>query len=342
MDRTDKPEQEKKIADFDSIAENLRSKSIIGNNQFLISRFTNSAQEKDLSEGSNCQGFGRIHLFKFDTGNDWVKDPLPHQVAAWKLGLPFRHEERVQVFQNAACNCRCWYCFVDYKLLSASKSNSDFKTADDLLDLFLQEKNRPYIIDLSGGQPDIIPEWPIRMMEALIRRKLDNHCYLWLDDNLTTYYAWKYLTDDDFEVMRNFKNFGRVGCFKGFSPESFHENTRAHPEIFKRQIDIMSKWVNSGLDMYGYITLTTSSLDNFEQSLKNFMDEVQDKIHPDFLLRIVPLKIALYTPVEGRIDKKTSDAISNQNVVLSAWNDELAKRYSREDRERPIYSIKIN
>jgi len=233
MDQTDKSGQERKLIDIDSIAASLRSKSIIGNNKFLISRFTNSTQEKDLSEGSNCQGFGRIHHFKFNKGKDWINDPLPHQVAAWKLGRSFYPEERVQVFQNAACNCRCWYCFVDYKLLSASKSNSDFKTADDLLDLYLQENKRPYIIDLSGGQPDIIPEWPVRMMEALIKRNLDDHCYLWLDDNLTTYNAWRYLTVKDFEVMRNFKNFGRVGCFKGFSPKSFHENTGAHPDIFK-------------------------------------------------------------------------------------------------------------
>jgi len=218
MDQAHESEQERKTLDFDSFATNLRSKSIIGNNQFLISRFTNSVQEKDLSEGSNCQGFGRIHHFKFEKGNDWVNDPLPHQVAAWKLGLPFHHEERVQVFQNAACNCRCWYCFVDYNLLTASKSHSDFKTADDLLDLFLQEKNRPYIIDLSGGQPDIIPEWPVRMMEALIRRKLDDRCYLWLDDNLTTYNAWKYLSNEDFEVMRNFKISEELVALRVFRP----------------------------------------------------------------------------------------------------------------------------
>jgi uncharacterized Fe-S cluster-containing radical SAM superfamily protein len=263
-------------------------------------------------------------------------------VAAWKLGLPFHQEERVQVFQNAACNCRCWYCFVDYKLLSASRSNSDFKAADDLLDLFLRENDRPYIIDLSGGQPDIIPEWPVRMMEALIRRKLDDQCYLWLDDNLTTYNAWKYLTEKDFEVMQKFKNFGRVGCFKGFSPESFHENTRAPPGIFKRQIDIMSRWVDLGLDMYGYVTLTISNLNGFEQSLKNFMDDVQDKIHPNFLLRIIPLKIDLFTPVLGRMEKKWQDAIFNQYEVLSLWKSELDKRYSKKDRESPIYSIKIN
>jgi hypothetical protein len=142
--------------------------------------------------------------------------------------------------------------------------------------------------------------------------------------------------------MQKFKNFGRVGCFKGFSPESFHENTRAPPGIFKRQIDIMSRWVDLGLDMYGYVTLTISNLNGFEQSLKNFMDDVQDKIHPNFLLRIIPLKIDLFTPVLGRMEKKWQDAIFNQYEVLSLWKSELDKRYSKKDRESPIYSIKIN
>ena len=315
---------------------------IRGNDQFLISRLTSSDQEKDLSEGTNCQGFGRIHHFKLAKGNNWVNDPLPHQVAAWRLGLPFHHEERVQVFQNAACNCRCWYCFVDDTLLSASRLSSDFKTADEILDLFLQENNRPYIIDLSGGQPDIIPEWPVRMMEALIRRNLADRLYLWLDDNLTTYNAWNYLTKMDFETMKNYKNFGRVGCFKGFSPDSFHENTMISPEIFKRQIDIMSRWVNLGLDMYGYITLTTSNLDNIKQNLKTFMDDVQNIIHPNFLLRIVPLKIDLFTPTFSRMSKKRQVSLFNQYEVLSLWKEELNNRYSKEEQNNPIYSIKIN
>jgi len=104
----------------------------------------------------------------------------------------------------------------------------------------------------------------------------------------------------------------------------------------------MSKWVDFGIDMYGYITLTTSSLNYSEQLLKDFMDEIQEKIHPNFLLRIIPLKIDLFTPVVGRMDKWTQDAIFNQFEVLSLWKTELEKRYSKKERESPIYSIKID
>src|SRR5437667_3836159 len=217
--------------DTDLYAKRLRQMSIIGNDKFLITNFRGSLQEKDITKGSNCKGFGRVHRFGNRPIGSWVPNPLPHTVAAWRLGLPERDTENAQVFQNASCNWRCWYCFVDFDLLAADRQRSDFVTADDLLDLFLAEPNRPKIIDLSGGQPDIIPEWPVRMMEALKRKKLDDQYFLWLDDNLSVYYPWEFLGDNDFALMRTYKNFARVGCFKGFSGESFRENTRANPEL---------------------------------------------------------------------------------------------------------------
>jgi uncharacterized Fe-S cluster-containing radical SAM superfamily protein len=341
MDQFNSSTSDEKTIDIDAVAAILRSKSIINNNQFLITNFSGSDQEKDFSEPANCQGFGRIHHFSFDHGKDWVPDPLPHHIAAWKLGLKIKKEERVQVFQNAACNCRCWYCFVDRKLLCASRFRSSFKTADQLVDLYLHENNRPHIIDLSGGQPDIIPEWTIRMMEALTKRGLEKHTYLWLDDNLTTYYAWKYLTPEDFDLMKKYKNFGRVGCFKGFSAKSFHENAGIPSEYFKRQIDIMSKWVKLGLDMYGYITLTTSDITELKPEISRFMDVIQKKIHPLFLLRIIPLKISVFNPTKKRMTNWMQIALSHQYDVLDAWNEELNNRYSKSERQTQIYSIKI-
>lgn len=330
------------IIDVDALAKKFRLKSIIDDNKFLITTLRGSNQEKDISEELNCQGLGRIHHFRFEKGKEWVPDPLPNQVAAWKLGIQIKDEERVQVFQNAACNCRCWYCFVDYSLLSAQKSKAEYKTADELIDLFLLEKGRPRIIDLSGGQPDIIPEWPVRMMEAIIRRGLEDQYFLWVDDNLTSYFAWDYLKKSDFELMQSYKNFARVGCFKGYSPESFSENTRARPEIFKRQIEIMTRWVNLGLDMYGYITLTTSKLEGMRNSLREFMDAIQENVHHSFLLRIIPLKIFPFTPTKGRMNDWQLKSLANQHEVLSVWKDELDIRYSKDEQKCPIYLVKIN
>ncbi len=329
------------LAAFDSNTANLRSRSIDENGRFLVANLAGSVQERDLTEGCNCQGYGRIHHFFLEHGYEWPANPLPHHVAAWKLGRETPNMERVQVFQIAACNCRCWYCYVDYDLLSASPSRSAFKSAEELLELFLMEENRPDVIDLSGGQPDIVPEWPVRMMEALTKRGLQDDYYLWMDDNLTSYNAWTYLSSSEVDLLRTYKNFGRVGCFKGFSSRTFHENTCAPAELLKRQINIMSRWVDSGIDTYGYITLTTSNLTGSRRALASFLDQIQEKIHPLLPLRVVPLRILPYAPTDRRMKKWMRDAMTNQLEVLSHWKDEIEARYSKEEIRLPIYMVKV-
>lgn len=325
--------------DLDGYAKALRQKCIVGKDNFLITNLSGSLEEKDLTLGTNCQGFGRIHHFGNQTDEEWIPNPLPHQVASWRLGLPADSTKTAQVFQTASCNMRCWYCFVDFDLLSALESKSAFKTTDELLDLFLLESDKPRIIDLSGGQPDIIPEWPVRMMESLLRRKLENDYFLWIDDNLSLYYAWEYLTSRDFDLMRRYRNFARVGCFKGYSPQSFHENTMGDPKLFLRQVDILSKWSKLGIDTYGYITLTSSDVGGMRKDLHSFMNSIQKQIGHYFLLRVIPLKIIEFTPTAQRMNDQRRRAIANQQEAMGAWIEELESRYSKKERALPIYEV---
>jgi len=176
-------------------------------------------------------------------------------------------------------------------------------------------------------------------MEALLRKGLDHDYFLWMDDNLSLYYPWQYLSRTELDFMRSYANFGRVGCFKGYSPQTFQENTRARPEMLGRQIDILRKWTREGIDTYGYITLTTSSLDGMRNSLREFMDAIQSKIAHSFLLRIIPLEIREYTPTLKRMNSVHMKAIENQYSGLANWLDELDDRYSSKERGTPIYEI---
>src|SRR5439155_27180345 len=118
-------------------------------------------------------------------------------------------------------NWRCWYCFVPYTLLSASRKYSEWLTADELVEMYLAEPDRPPMIDLTGGQPDLVPEWAPWMMRALSDRGLDGSVYLWSDDNLSSDYLRRYLSDAELELMQSYRSYGRVGCFKGYDPVSF-------------------------------------------------------------------------------------------------------------------------
>ena len=148
------------IIQTEPFSKHLREKAIqIAEKRVLITRFKGSVEEKDFSVPTNCEGFGRLHHFKLNQAPGWPLNPLPIQPASKSLGLPYADMMQVQVFQNAVCNWRCWYCFVDFELLSGDRRYSEFKTAGELIDLYKLEPDAPQVIDLSGGQPDLVPEW---------------------------------------------------------------------------------------------------------------------------------------------------------------------------------------
>lgn len=292
----------------------------------LVSNFEGSQQKEDLSLPPNCGGFGRIHHFRRTQPSPWHDNPLPIDPAAKALGLGQLEEIKAQVFQNAICSWRCWYCFVDFDLLSANPKYSEFKTADELVDLYLREPERPSLIDLSGGQPDLVPEWGLWMVEALQRRDL-NSVYLWTDDNLSNDYLWRVLTSDQIRKLASFGNYGRVGCFKGFDPKSFSFNTKAHPELFKEQFALMSRLVRSRFDVYGYVTLTAADDSHIEQKIADFIDRLQECVHANFPLRTVPLKVSVFSPTAARLGPNEERSLKIQELAVSAWNAELNRRY---------------
>ena len=123
--------------------------------EVLMSRLTGSDQERDLTVPTNCGGLGRVRHFVRATPPGWLPNPLPIDPACKALGLSRRDRMKAQVFQIAACAWRCWYCYVPFNLLSGDASRGEWVTPDDLVARYTQERDRPGIIDLSGGSPDL-------------------------------------------------------------------------------------------------------------------------------------------------------------------------------------------
>jgi uncharacterized Fe-S cluster-containing radical SAM superfamily protein len=294
----------------------------------LVSNFENTDEAKDFTAPPNCGGFGRIHHFHRLQTVPWPENPLPIDPAVRALHLDRTNELRVQVFQNAICSWRCWYCFVDFDLLSANPRSSQYKTADELIDLYLSEHVLPPVIDLSGGQPDLVPEWGFWFAKALLRRHLESSVYLWTDDNLSNDYLWKALTSSQIQELADFPNYGRVGCFKGFDPESFAFNTKADPRLFFQQFKLMRRLVEAGFDVYGYVTLTTPTEIDLPAKMSEFVDRLQDEVHPAFPLRTVPLRIQVFTPTKSRIGPDQLNALRFQEAAVAAWNSELCRRFT--------------
>lgn len=330
-----------KLIDTDDFSIKLRNKAIdVSAQKLLITNYRGSDQEKDLTDPPNCDGFGRIRHFKLKSSNEWPTNPLPIVPAAKALNKEVSPEIRAQIFQNAICNWRCWYCFVDFKLLSGNTKHSSFLSTDQLVDMYLSEENRPQIIDLSGGQPDLTPEWVPWMMQSLKDRQLETNTFLWSDDNLSNDYFWKFLSDDQIDTICKYKMYGRVCCFKGFDEDSFSLNTKAEPVLFGRQFDLFERIYRLKLNLYGYITLTTPTSSDVANGIPKFFDRIQ-KINESLILRIVPLEVFAFGAVQHRVKEVESDLLKGQYKAIEVWRNELAKRFSSSHLKKQVIDINI-
>lgn len=329
------------MIDTDELSSRLRERSIRPETeQLLMARIGGSEQEVDLTEPPNCEGYGRIRHFRMETPSGWPSNPLPMQPAAYRLNLPIEHVMNAQVFQNAACNWRCWYCYVPFKLLAANENHAGWLSVEQLVDLYLTEKNRPVVIDCSGGQPDLIPEWVPWMMSELRRRDLTDSVYLWSDDNLSNDFFWRYLSAAQRREVSSYRSYGRVCCFKGFNAESFSFNTRADHALFDRQFELFARLLKLDLDLYAYATFTAPSDVGLTRDMTNFVDRLQG-IHQNLPLRLVPLRIENYGVVQHRVGPQQRMALAIQEDAISVWNEQIEARFRQGERRAPIPSVSV-
>lgn len=326
----------------EALSARYRSASVdLSTKRLLITNFLNTEQEKDLTEPPNCAGVGRIRHFRRTLGSPgWPPNPLPIDPACKALSLPSMDIIRAQVFQYAACNWRCWYCYVPFELLSANLDYSDWLSPTTLIDRYLNQPDPPPIIDLTGGQPDLVPEWVPWMMAELKNRGLEHRVYLWSDDNLSNDYFWQFLSDVDIQLISTYPNYGRVCCFKGFNTESFAFNTRAEPALFDQQFELMRRLLTLGIDLYAYATFTAPSGVGIVEDMRCFVDRLQ-MLDQNLPLRMVPLQIQQFTPVKERLNHSTSEALQNQQIAIEVWLTELERRYSSEQRACNIADIPL-
>ena len=327
--------------DTDVLSEKYRQVAVrLSTRELLVSQIQGSEQESDLSESTNCSGLGRVRHFRRATVPGWVENPLPIDPAVQALRLQEHDELRAQVFQNAVCNWRCWYCFVPFSLLRGDLRHSSWRSATELVDLYAALPDRPIVLDLSGGQPDLVPEWVLWTMDALEERGLESEVYLWSDDNLSNDYFWRFLDTRQQTRVGEYKMYGRVCCFKGIDSDAFAFNTAARPDLFDRQFELFARLLNLGLDLYAYITLTTPNTDGLDGVVSAFFDRLQ-RIHENLPLRTIPLEVQTFSPVEGRLTAKRSVAMRNQYVAMEHWKKEIAARFTSEERGRRISEISL-
>jgi hypothetical protein len=196
------------------------------------------------------------------------------------------------------------------------------------------------VLDLSGGQPELTPEMTLWTMRALRDRGLAGECFLWSDDNLSEEYFWTVLTEAERREVTSYKNYARVGCFKGFDATSFSFNTMAEASGFDRQFDIMRRSIASGLSMYAYATFTAAKTSGLRAAMETFVDRLQD-IHTHMPLRTVPLEVQVFTPTSGRIRAEHLEALQVQQEAVAAWIEQLEARFTALERALPVDAVSL-
>ncbi len=333
------------MRDPDNFAAMLRERGVdTTERRILVSVLAGSEQEPDLFEPVVCGGLGRIRRFRRETSMGWPDNPLPLAPAARWLGRAGGlGTARALVYQNAVCNWRCWYCFVPFSLLAGHASRSRWVTAEQLIDLYraLAEDVRPAVIDLSGGQPDLVPEWTVWMLDALADAGLTQQVYLWGDDNLSNDYLFRYLSDDQLSRLSEAPGYGRACCLKGFDRASFAFNTTAPAEHFDRQLALLRRIIATGMDVYCYATFTTPTLPaSPADAMRRLADHLQT-IDEHLPLRLVPLEVSVFSPVQPRLRSAHAESLQLQHHMVAAWQAVLAERYTTTQRATAITDIPL-
>ncbi len=331
------------------LAEKLRPKMIdLENRKVLLTRLSGTAQAKDIARHTSVlQDFFRTKLYIKPKQWKQFVEPFngePLGIACRRLKIPRIDCNATFTVQVNGCNSRCWFCYNDDVSNSANACHGKFFSAEEILINFLAasftesekyldaSQPRIHIIRLSGGEitqtPEIIP-W---MIEALEKHNLQNHVYLWIDTNLMTGDSfWRFLTKGQIEKIKDFKNIGFVGCYKGFDSSSFYENTGASRKFFQMQFDIHRRFVEMGVDFYTYLVSTSSTVRNLGAKIAYFMSRLQETAGRYAPLKLSPLEIGNYGPTKMRLTPKRERALKLQYKVVEAWEKELRRRFSQRE-----------
>lgn len=287
----------------------------------LVARMEGSKQAPDLTLPPNAHGIGRRRHFRRAAAQGWPDNPLPIVPASRWLGMAPPDVMQAQVFQLAGCAWRCWYCFVPFDLLSADISKSEWVDASTLVDLYLDQADRPPVLDLSGGSPDLAPEWIAWTMDAIERRGAQSDVYLWSDDNLST----DWLLSKDFRSLLSRiedygRGYGKACCLKGFDEESFAFNTAAQASGFGEQLRILRGYSETGIDLHLYVTLTALPRAGHRGRVRKFVEQLA-AIREDLPMRTVPLLVTEFSTMTGRLDPMRTLSLEYQWSVLDMWRE---------------------
>lgn len=304
-----------------------------GTRSVLLARLADSAESEDAYTELNSSGYGRIRRFNsqsllMNTGRGLVPRRKIYRT------LTPANTFCTQVYQLAGCNWRCWYCFVDDSLLAADQTVSRMTPVKEMVDMYLDQSNPPPVLDLSGGQPELVPEWTLWTMEEIESRGLRGRVHVWVDDNLSGSYMRSVLSTSEISYIASFPNYSHAGCLKGLDDTSVRATTGSRGSSFHGQLRVLDDLLSLGFDPVVYLTMTGPFDASPESAVRQAVRDIQ-RIHPLLPLKVIPLEIRNFSATTLRSKGTRENDRLAQYAAVASWENALSEIYELADLQIP-------
>jgi uncharacterized Fe-S cluster-containing radical SAM superfamily protein len=192
---------------------------------------------------------------------------------------------KTATIQLLGCAWRCWYCYVDpVNLKHTSPHARKIRIADLCIEACSVSEG---ILDLSGGQPDLVPEWPLYFNKQIMAIQGASRLHIRSEDNLCNDFLWRFLSAKEVGELARSPLYTRIGCFKGFDSESFGDVV-GNGFKFDDQLTCAARLIRDGFDPFYYATFSPSSAERLEARIRIFFEQLLG-ISDSLPLRVIPL-----------------------------------------------------
>jgi uncharacterized Fe-S cluster-containing radical SAM superfamily protein len=278
--------------------------------------------------------------------DSWYDYPF---IAQARLNTPTweQYNKSCLVQVGACCGFNCWHCYLAQDHIRGVSNDMEFLEPREIVDRYLEEREHQSnkqdsspidLFRISGGEPFLVPDLILAVLQELRQRGLDDKIFLWAETNMAPLYRdfvgdHNFLDDIQFDLksLDAFKNFALHPCFHGISKDDYLNNTALTDFTFDGFLQAFDLLVQSGIDIYP----TFGSNVNKQLSVEPFYNAVK-AISPEAPKRFALIEYKSgYETVQDRLKMnsgtgalekaaKLINIVGQKNQVIETW-DRLLK-----------------
>ena len=311
----------------------------------------------------------------FNPFKDTLMDyPTIVQYKLGKLGASsWENYNRLISLHISRCPLNCWYCYIEECLkcncnictiknvdCNRNRKNEmyikeDWFSAKKIVESFIKQRNldkekgifSTNILRVTGGEPFLVPDLLLEILEELKNEKLHKKIFLWTETNLIPLIVQdnnkKLVPDELLNELAKYGNFCVHPCFHGLSQNNFNETTGQTIDNIDFLLNAFKRLLNAGIDIYPSFGSNMSSHKDVE-CFYNKISEINELLPLRFCLIEYDLD---YSPIKWRRKKisnfsKDHEKVYDRFQVIERWDELLRENtgYRYGDIPRHLVPVK--